>query len=152
MNSRDLASEWNWARGLTIDLLKASSPEDLSFRIDASCGPLWKQFRHVGRVHENYMTALETRRIEFGIQGCSYHGDASQESLVAYFECLAERHRSLLKNLDPAVTIDWFGKSASLSTHLTRLLTHETLHHGQLIIYRRAAGKEFPDSWSAWGE
>ena len=48
--------------------------------------------------------------------------------------------------------IDWFGEGVSVLLHLTRLLNHETLHHGQLILNWRVIGREFPKSWNSWGE
>lgn len=35
--------------------------------------------------------------------------------------------------------------------YLSCLIAHESLHHGQLIIYMRALGKEFPESRSVRG-
>jgi uncharacterized damage-inducible protein DinB len=32
-----------------------------------------------------------------------------------------------------------------------RMLAHETLHHGQLILYARLLGKTLPPGWKAWG-
>lgn len=151
MDPNDVRSEWRWARGLTLDLLRASSEDDLHFRLGPSCGALWKQFRHVGRVHENYLDGIETARVEFGVASCTYSGGPSRSDLLAYFERLLDRHESLLDESDPETTVDWFGDSASLGTHLLRLHAHETLHHGQLILYWRALENEFPESWADWG-
>ncbi len=152
MDLKDLESEWNWARGLTLDLLKASSDEDLIFELNSACGPLWKQFRHIARVHENYLHALKTKQIAFGTEGCTYEGDSSQVALTDYFQRLQRQHSSAFQSFDSSSKIDWFGEPKSLDLHFLSLLTHETLHHGQLILYWRAMGRDFPESWSDWGE
>jgi uncharacterized damage-inducible protein DinB len=48
-------------------------------------------------------------------------------------------------------TVQWEGESISLAEHLERLVAHETLHHGQWIVYVRLMGRSFPLSWAAWG-
>lgn len=149
-----ILNEFNWARGLTVDLLKACSQSDLEFCITANSSPLWKQFRHIARVHENYLNALETKKIQFCYDGCSYAGGASKDALLQYFEVNSQRQVLLLKNINNQAEffIDWFGEKTNLEMHFVRLLSHETLHHGQLIFYWKALSKSFPSSWSAWGE
>ncbi len=48
-------------------------------------------------------------------------------------------------------TIEWEGEMAGVFQHLMRMLGHETLHHGQWIIYARLMGKKLPPGWKAWG-
>jgi hypothetical protein len=50
------------------------------------------------------------------------------------------------------MTIDWFGEATTMPIHVSRLMAHETLHHGQLILCWRALNKSFPESWGSWGE
>ncbi len=146
-----LLSEWAFARQLTTDLLDASSDSDLDYRLHATCGAFWKQFRHIARVHEAYLTALETGRISFEADG-SYDGGASVDALRSHLEDLKRNHDRSFAVADPAATIDWFGEAIPVEIHLVRLLTHETLHHGQLMLYWRALGHPFPESWESWGE
>ena len=54
-------AKWGFARGLTRDLLRFVDASDLAF--GPSKGPLWKHFRHLGRVQENYLRGIETGRI-----------------------------------------------------------------------------------------
>jgi len=51
-------------------------------------------------------------------------------------------------------TIDWsywHSKPMTIYNHLTAMISHETLHQGQIIIYMRAHNLKFPRSWKAWG-
>lgn len=145
-------SEFHWARGLTQDLLKNCTESDLNSRLRPEFGPLWKQFRHIGRVHENYLHAMNTGKIEFGFKNCSYSGGASKEALLAYFDQLTYRHNLELAKSSSDLTIDWFGDVTTKPIHVSRLIAHETLHHGQLILCWRALNNSFPKSWSSWGE
>ena len=148
----DVEAEIIWARSLTLDLLRKCTPDDLQFQLSPGFGPLWKQFRHIARVHENYISAIQTGAVRFGVQGCSYTGGCSKSALLSYFEKLEGRHRVELEKLEENDVIDWFGKRVSVLLHLTRLLNHETLHHGQLLLAWRVMGREFPKSWKSWGE
>ncbi len=147
-----LQAEWADARHLTRDLLRACSAPDLAFVLHPSSGPVWKQFRHIGRVHENYLAALETRQIVFDPTEGSYEGGSVGAALDAYFDQLDLRHDEVFACIAPDCRVDWWGEPVSVGAHLLRLLTHETLHHGQLMLCWRAIGKPFPPSWAVWGE
>src|SRR5262245_60458711 len=78
--------QWRFAPGLTPDLLLSMDEADLRFSPGQGLGPLWKQFRHVGRVQENYQRALASGRIEFSFEGTSYGGGASRKELIGYLD------------------------------------------------------------------
>ena len=145
-----IEAEWQAMRGLTLELLAACSEDDLAF-VPKGLGSVWKQFRHIGGIHEVYLAALQSGRIAFDGSGRTYSGDASREALQAYFQVLSDRHAEALSDSDPAATIDWFGQAVSLRAHLIRLISHETLHHGQFIQQWRMRGKALTPSWQAWG-
>lgn len=150
-------SEWRFVRGLTMELLADLSEADLEYAGLPSMGPFWKQFRHMARVQQDYIDAIETSKIAFTTDGKSYSGGADASRLAAY---LKEQDRRLerieAKILETAIAaekfaVDWFGEEESLHVHMLRLVAHETLHHGQIIVYMRALQKEFPRGWEAWG-
>ena len=60
-----LKSEWIFARGLTLELLDPLTDLELSQVPGGNLGPVWKQFRHVGRLQECYVEALNTKTISF---------------------------------------------------------------------------------------
>ena len=68
------------------------------------------------------------------------------------FEKLEKYHINTIAGLGSGQVVSWFGEDVSPCVHLCRLLAHETLHHGQLILYWRALGHPFPESWANWGE
>lgn len=79
-------SQWKFLRGLTTDLLNTIAQEDLEHRPDASVGPWWKQFRHVGRVQENYLYAIETGAVKFDFANTTYRGDNAKPDLQEYLQ------------------------------------------------------------------
>ena len=144
-------NHWQFDRSLTLDLLASMSIDDLAFSPGPSVGPLWKQFRHIGRVQENFMDALKAGSAKFAPNG-SFDATADGGALMDYFHKLDDELRSLLSEIDPNKRIDWFGEEQlSVFEHLMRMLSHETLHHGQLIVYCKLLGKPFPKSWIIWG-
>ncbi len=148
----NMQAEWTFVRGLTMDLLNACTTDDLTFELSPQCGPLWKQFRHMGRVHEEYLTALRTGQVKFDPSSGSYNQGKSKPGLVNYFAKLHDLHAELFRGVGSEARISWFVQTISPEIHLVRLISHETLHHGQLILYWRALGKPFPKSWESWGE
>jgi len=144
--------QWRFARGLTRDLLLSMEGGDLSFSPGQGIGPLWKQFRHVGRVQENYQRAFATGRIEFGFEGTSYGGDASRHELISYLDRLDAELNERLRTLGPVTRlIEWPGENVDWFEHLSRMVQHEILHHGMFIYCAKLARRTMPKSWEAWG-
>ena len=112
---------------------------------------MWRQFRHIGGVHETYLAALGQGRIVFDMAARTYRGGASKAALSEYFDALALRHDAAFEAVESDLHVNWFGEPVSVPVHLVRLIGHETLHHGQFILHWRALGRSFPDSWQAWG-
>lgn len=142
---------WSFTRSLSLDLLRSLDETQLSWSPGEGAGTLARQFRHVGRVQENYMAALDSGFIQFSSANAGYAGGNDAETLCRYLEGLDNRLRARLETMDGGTVIDWFGEPVSLWDHLSRLDSHETLHHGQWIVYCRLLGKSFPPSWSVWG-
>ena len=144
-------SQWKFARGLTRALLESLEPDELAFTPGSHLGPFWKHFRHLGRVQENYLQAIETGKVTFGFENTTYRGDASRQPLIAYLDRVDQRLTHVLSTLDATRRIDWFGSTIDAYTHFTRMADHEILHHGMSVVYVRLLGRSFPPSWAAWG-
>jgi uncharacterized damage-inducible protein DinB len=114
-------------------------------------GPFWKHFRHLGRVQENYLQAIESGRVAFGFDNTTYKDGASRQPLVDYLDRVDQRLTRAMTTFDAARRIDWFGNSVDAYTHFTHMANHETLHHGMFVVYMRLLGRSFPPSWAAWG-
>jgi uncharacterized damage-inducible protein DinB len=141
---------WRFARGLTLSLLEVLNDADMNFAPVSGLGPLGRQFRHLGRIQCNYISALRTRRIEFGAP----HLEAAEGTVAALTSYLQQADDELwteINRLDWGATVEWFGESVDVDEHLHRMTEHETLHHGQLIVYMMGLGRAFPTPWSHYG-
>lgn len=148
-------AEWHFSRKLTVEFLKTLDEKQLNYAIPTArgLGPLWKQFRHVGRVQDDYCRALTTLKVEFTEKHSTYEGGANAQKLAGYLDDCDKRFKRCLRqfNEKPNQEIDWFGEPVDIQTHLLRLISHESLHHGQFIIAGYSLDVKFPESWSSWG-
>ena len=144
-------SEWKFTRGLTLELLDSLTDAELSQTPSPELGPFWKQFRHVGRLQECYMEALNTKKIKFDYRNKRYRSGCSKNALKAYLRALDRELVQTFEGVDSNAIIGWEGEMVSVFQHLMRMLAHEILHHGQWIVYARLMGKQLPPGWKAWG-
>ncbi|MEM7208601.1 MAG: DinB family protein [Pseudomonadota bacterium] len=153
MSDTDIAlDEFCALRELTLDLLISLSKRELEIPSIGNVSPLWKQFRHIVRVQENYTEAIQTGVIVFDPHRGTCASDRSKASLLAYFESAQDSMISALKASTEQTRVDWFGEPCSVATHLGRLSNHESLHHGMFILQARERIMTLPPSWSLWGE
>jgi uncharacterized damage-inducible protein DinB len=138
-------------RERTSDLLATLSETDLAHVPTSDHGPLWKHFRHLGRVQENYIQAMKTGRVQFSPKAAHYNGGASSQSLLTYLKSLDEILKQAISEFNLEQKINWFGESVSLDQHIQRLIEHEVLHHGQFVVCLKLLKKDFPGSWAVWG-
>jgi uncharacterized damage-inducible protein DinB len=144
-------TRWQFARGLTRDLLRSVDAYDLVFSPGDGLGALWKHFRHLGRVQENYLRAIETRKVVFSFEDATYTGGDSRRALLDYLDRVDTHLEQHFDAIDATRRIDWFGTAVDVHEHLNRMADHEVLHHGMFVVYIRLLGKPFPSSWVHWG-
>jgi hypothetical protein len=137
-------------RAMTAELLATLDEESLGFTPGAGMGPMWQQFRHLGRVEDNYVTGIATGRLEFGPPRRRAAGTTGS-ALAGYLRDLDEDLRAAIDGAGPDRTIAWPGERVDLVEHVGRLVNHELLHHGELVVYVRLLGRPFPHSWRVWG-
>ena len=144
-------NEWTFTRELTADLLDSLTDVELSQVPCGNLGPFWKQVRHVGRLQECYVEALNTKTISFDYANKRYEGGCSKVALKTYLQDLDRDLLQVIEQVDWKMTINWEGEKVGVFQHLMRMASHEILHHGQWILYARLMGKKMPPSWNAWG-
>ena len=149
---------WNFHRGHTLDLLKTLSDEELGFSVGQNMGTLGQQFCHLCRVDDQYISAIETLRVENNRKKLEFPLETSVSKLTEQLEGDGRKLFQIIKDMSEEsvenIKIDWTywkEKELGLLEHLNNMLEHEILHHGQLIVYFRIMNKKFPESWSAWG-
>ncbi len=144
-------SEWQFTRGLTIELLASLSDDELQYTPGQGLGPFWKQFRHTGRVQEDYLCALECGELSFSPERGRYTGGCSRDKLITYLNELDTELQQKIAEPSLPPNIIWFGTPLPINEHLMRLVTHEVLHQGSWIVYMRIMGRNFPPGWDSWG-
>lgn len=153
---QNFLSAWEITRGLTYDLLDSLTQKDLLFTPGKGLGPFWKQIRHMGSCQECYFEALRTGKVEFNYKDKSYAGGVSKSQLKGYLQNL---DKELFKKLESFSESDWektifWSKQYQppVYEHLMNLVQHETLHHGEWVVYVTLKGLKFPESWKVvWG-
>lgn len=135
---------------MTRDLLGALRPEELLWTPGPGVGPLWKHFRHVGRVQQNFLQGLDAGVMSFPVPEDGYQGGPNSSELLAYPQRLDADLEQRISSLDWTNVVAWPGDSVTVGEHLVRMVSHETLHHGIWITCCRLLGKRLPASWAAW--
>src|SRR5215472_10399367 len=57
MSVEDALARHTRLREMTLDLLASLDDDSMRFAPGPGFGPLWQQFRHLGRIEDNYATA-----------------------------------------------------------------------------------------------
>jgi len=144
------AQAWRQTRALTYDLLRALPYAVMNFSPHPDFGTFARQIRHAGDIQACYLLALQTGRMDFTVQPRQRALEQSRDDLEAYLRDLDDRLLAAVRALPPerlAAPIAWEGEEVAVLTHLTRLLQHETLHHGMWALYARVADLPLPESW-----
>ncbi|MGW1061823.1 DinB family protein [Micromonospora rubida] len=144
---------WRPVRGRTFELLGWLTDRELEQCPASRVGHLWRQFRHLGRIECNYASALTSKEIKFGAPEITADG-SSKADLLAYLARVdADVLVPAVRAANRTDTVTWPGEDPlPLAAHLERLVQHEVLHQGQLIVAVSLLDFEFPPGWRmAWG-
>lgn len=145
-----LIHAWRQAHTRTSELLGWLSDENLQLALNDVVGPVWRQFRHIGRVRQNYLDGLQTGRMVFGRPSRLASSDAKPD--LAEYLAATEGSSEIEAAVARRDLVEWEGEGPVQAVdHLDRLVQHEALHHGQLIVIIGHLGLEFPTGWrTAW--
>lgn len=147
---KQLLEDWQTMRQLTLDLLDELPKEHLSFTVGKNMGTIGKQYRHIGDVQICYNEAIKNKKMSFDKYRRDYSLENSKEKLKAFLTEINQEMLELIKE-NQEIKIDWFGEEWDIKDHIKALIEHEILHHGELIVYIRTLGLNFPESWELWG-
>ena len=149
---------WEFQRGLALDILKQLTDDQLSLTVGKHMGTLGEQFRHMARVQIQYTEAVKNKKITPIEKVVDPNVAQSKGKLLELWEQANSEMFAVLEGLSDQETKDliidwkyWKIDSMNLLNHLDALLDHENLHNGQIIVYLRTHEIPFPKSWEAWG-
>lgn len=143
--------DWKFTRSETLELLRALDDKQLSFRPE---GEKWQalayQFACIGRTQMIYTRALESEVMDFAyFADSSFPNKLELKKRTPLEELLQRSNGEWLTALATSRRVKWPEHTLSVPAHVYRLISHERLHHGQLISYFTIAGFELPPRFKA---
>ena len=140
---------WIFTRSETRELLNSLTDEQLLFTPEGpKWQPLYYQFTCMLRVQLVYAKALRTGTMDFAyfvdeaLPG--KHVLKTRQELNTAFDNAMEIWKSSIATGDG---VRWLDQEISAAGHISRLVGHERLHHGQIISYFTLAGYELPTNF-----
>lgn len=142
---------WNFTRSETFELLDSLSDEDLLFKPDGDkWQALYYQFGCIGRTQLVYTRAIVITKMDFGyFNSPTLPRKDDFKTQTELLKFLADSQGKWIKAIskvrnNPDFFISWPGHNQSLPEHISSLMAHERLHHGQLISYFTLANLQLP--------
>lgn len=147
---------WNFTRSETLELLEALTDKQLLYK---PSGAKWQslayQFGCVGRTQTIY-----THAIENGVMDFSWFADKSIPSkndyvtgttIKSFLEVADKKWTEAIreKGREEDFLIKWPGFNRPLTNHISALMNHERIHHGQLISYFTLGDYDLPPKFKA---
>jgi hypothetical protein len=152
--------QWNFVRSETLEILISLSDEQLLFQPTGTdkWQPLYYQFTCIARTQMVYAKAIKEGKMSFNwfesdefpdkheIKTKQGLKDLLNKADTMWSAAIVERRR------DEDFQIAWPGFKQSLPNHIVSLISHERIHHGELISYLTLGGfvlpKNFKQNWA----
>ena len=151
--------QWNYTRSETLEILNILDDQKLQFKPGASkWQTLYSQFGCIARTQMVYARAIEEGKMDYGwFHEPSLFSKSAFQTKSEILKLLDRADKGWIeairkKREDEKFKISWPGFNFSLPNHITALISHERLHHGQILSYFTLAGFELPpkfkNNWS----
>lgn len=142
---------WDFARSETLEILDSLDDKKLQFR---PAGEKWQtlywEFGCLGRTQLVYSKAIKESKMDFSwFNSKEMPNKDKYQTKQDIRKFLEEADKSwrraiLSKRRDENFKVVWPGFKMSLPNHISALISHERLHHGQFISYFTLAGFDLP--------
>lgn len=156
--------QWNFTRSETLEILESLTDEQLNFKPKEMPTTLLKerewqtlgyQFGCILRTQLVYTRAIREVKMDYSWFHDPQLMDKNQFKKVKDLQLALEKANQdwleaiRTKRRDEEFKISWPGFKTFIPNHITALIAHERIHHGQLITYLTLAGIEFPKNFKA---
>lgn len=141
-----LLEEWQYVRGLTKCFIKKLSNDNLDKKLPRNnLDTIRKQCEELLEVQLCYIEALDTGIIKFeGYKDSELPGNTSKNNLLERCDELDSLLINKIKELKEDETISWFGEEKSVQSHLAAMISHESMHLGQIVGFCYATEIQIP--------
>lgn len=147
--------QWNFVRSETLDILNSLSDKQLLYQPTGSdkWQPLYYQFTCIARTQMVYAKAIKEGKMNFKWFESTEFPDKHQFKTKEELKKLLDKSDKMWsaaiveQRRNEEFQIAWSGFKQSLPNHIASLISHERIHHGELISYLTMAGFELPKNF-----
>lgn len=147
--------QWNFVRSETVDILDSLTDQQLLFQPTGTdkWQPLYYQFTCIARTQIVYAKAIKEGKMDFNWFESDEFPDKHQFKTKMELKLLLDKTDKMWSSAiveqrrNEEFKIDWPGFKQSLPNHIVSLISHERIHHGELISYLTLAGFELPKNF-----
>lgn len=142
-----LLEEWQYVRGLTNCFIKKLSNDNLDKKLPRNnLDTIRKQCEELLEVQSCYIEALDTGIIKFeGYKDDELPGNTSKKELLGKCDELDSLLIKKIKELQEGETITWFGEEKTIQSHLAAMISHESMHLGQIVGFCYSTDIQIPE-------
>ncbi len=145
---------WNFTRNETLQILNSLNDKQLEFKPDGEkWKPIYWEFGCLGRTQLVYANAIETGKMDFSLflsdKLPSKDENKTKKEIIKFLEKTDKEWTDAVRSRrrEEDFLVVWPGFKRPLVNHISTLMTHERIHHGQLISYFTMAGFELPSEF-----
>ena len=143
---KGLLEEWKYVRGLTKILIEKLSDDDLDKGLPRNnLNTIRKQCEELLEVQLCYVKALDEGVIKFdGYSDEKLSGNTSKNELLKRCDELDSLLVNKIGELEGNETINWFVEEKIIYYHLSAMISHESMHVGQIVAFCYSTNIEIP--------
>lgn len=142
---------WNVVRTETLEILNSLDDKSLQFKPQGErWQPIYYQFGCLLRTQQVYAKAIMEGKMDFSwFHDKTLFAKTNFQTRLQLLKALEDVDREWIrcirqKREQDDFVVRWPGVKMALPNHITALISHERLHHGQLISYFTLANKDLP--------
>ena len=143
---KGLLDEWLYGRETLKWFIEKLSDDDIDKQLSRkTLNTIRKQCEELLGIQAAYVKALETGLMSFGdFKGENVLGNTPKEKLLIRIEELDSLLSNILEEYTGDEKIEWFGKKTIIHSHLAAMISHESMHIGQIIAFCYATNIKIP--------